>query len=144
MRGRKPAPQALKLVNGTRKDRLNPDEPQLEVAEPRMPLHLNRRARAEWRRLVPGLLEAGVLTWDNSGVMADLCQAVADIAELVKDIRKHGRVDANGRRRPETIMLREARESRRKCEVELGLTPSARSRVKAVKAKKESNPFSNL
>lgn len=145
MRGRKPAPTSLKLLKGTQPCRINQDEPELAVAAPYRPKHLSARAKQEWDRLLPELLDKGVLTVADGNCFAEYCDAVAEIELLKKKVLlPYGRVRSDGRRSAWTVLLREASESRRRCEIELGLTPSARTRVKAINPKKAANPFDSI
>src|SRR5271166_1302113 len=53
MRGRKPKPTALKLLDGTRADRINHDEPATPPASIEPPDWLDETARAHWGDLAP-------------------------------------------------------------------------------------------
>jgi len=116
MRGRKPKPTALKLLEGTRADRVNQDEPVLPPATIELPEEFEgdrqgtRYAREQWERLAPMLLACGVLTVGDRPALALLCLAYAST-----------RVD------PDDV---KARESYRRMLVEFGLTPSSRSRLR--------------
>lgn len=142
--GPRSAPTALKILKGTEKSRINQDEPELPIAEPQMPEYLDERAQQEWNHHLAGLLEAGVLSERDGQVFAEFCQAVSNIIRYTDKCREpDGEVNEKGQRTRWTLLLREANEARRRCEIELGLTPSARTRVKAIK-KKTLNPFSTL
>ena len=54
MRGRKPRPTALKILDGTRADRINHDEPAMPPASIEPPDWLDETARAHWGELDPG------------------------------------------------------------------------------------------
>ena len=61
--GPKPKPTALKIAQGNPGHRPLPkNEPRPRVAAPSMPDFLDAGGRAEWRRVVPILLEMGLLT----------------------------------------------------------------------------------
>ena len=62
MRGRKPKPTALKLLDGTRADRINHDEPAMSPASIEPPDWLDETARAHWGDLAPVLQSSGLLT----------------------------------------------------------------------------------
>ena len=62
MRGRKPKPTALKLLDGTRADRINHDEPAMPPASIEPPDWLDETARAYWGDLAPVLQSSGLLT----------------------------------------------------------------------------------
>lgn len=73
--GRKPAPTPLKILRGTRSDRVAKAEPRAPSGRPKPPAHLDKVARAEWRRLVPILERMGVLTQAEGGALAVYCVA---------------------------------------------------------------------
>ncbi|MDR0249848.1 MAG: phage terminase small subunit P27 family [Burkholderiales bacterium] len=52
------------------------------VEEPDMPKYLGREARKEWRRIVPELLELGLLTKIDRTVLAMYCQTHGRMVEL--------------------------------------------------------------
>ena len=62
MRGRKPKPTSLKLLDGTRADRINHDEPAMPPASTEPPDWLDETARAHWGDLAPVLQSSGLLT----------------------------------------------------------------------------------
>ncbi len=75
-RGPKTKPTKLKLLTGTaRAHRLNPDEPEPEVARPDAPEHLTDAAREEWDRVTVELMAIGVLSQLDRGALAAYCQA---------------------------------------------------------------------
>src|SRR5438067_8957744 len=66
-RGPRPAPTAMKRARGVRPDRIASGEPVPEptAQPPSPPRDLSPEAKGVWRRLVPGMHAAGVLTaWD--------------------------------------------------------------------------------
>ena len=110
MRGRKPKPTALKLLDGTQACRINRDEPVIPAANLDPPKWLNQTAREHWAELAPMLAKAGLLTEGDRPALALLCDCYLWI-----------------RHDPENW---KARELYRKLLVEFGLTPSSRSRLK--------------
>lgn len=76
MRGRKPKPTRLKLIQGNPGKRpLNPHEPKSEIAIPTCPAHLNASAKAEWKRLAREMADMGVITTFDRAALAAYCQA---------------------------------------------------------------------
>ena len=73
-RGRKPKPTAHKRRDGSRQP-IRPDEPEVPPGEPRCPAVLDGEARAEWERIVPELLDAGVLTQIDRAALTGYCSA---------------------------------------------------------------------
>ena len=115
MRGRKPRPTALKLLRGDQKCRINDKEPILAAAvldDP--PSWLGRYGCELWARLSAVMVEAGLLTVGDVPAFEQLCDEYDTI-----------------RRDP---LDGKARDRFRRLLVELGLTPSARSRLKSTKS----------
>ncbi len=76
MRGRKPKPTALKLIEGNPGKRpINGSEPKPPASVPTCPAHLSPSAKAEWKRLARMLNEIGLLTQIDRAVLAAYCQA---------------------------------------------------------------------
>jgi phage terminase small subunit len=110
MRGRTPKPTALKLLDGTRSDRINRNEPAIPPGSIEPPDWLNEIARGHWTELAPVLQSAGLLTVGDRQTLALLCEAFSRF-----------RIDpANDK----------ARDLYRRLSVEFDLTPSSRSRLK--------------
>jgi phage terminase small subunit len=110
MRGRKPKPTALKILDGTRADRINRDEPAMPPGSIEPPAWLDETAREHWRELAPILQSAGLLTVGDRQALALLCESFSRF-----------------RSNPEND---KARDLYRRILVEFGLTPSSRSRLK--------------
>jgi phage terminase small subunit len=110
-RGPKPLPTRLKILKGTRSDRVNQREPAFPLAAKggRPPRWLGTYGRELWRELAPVLIDRGVLTIVDIPAFTLLCDEW--------DIFRRDPVD-NG-----------ARDRLRKLFGEFGVTPSARSRV---------------
>lgn len=114
MRGRKPKPTALKILDGTRDDRINHDEPTLPAGDVEPPDSVDDELGygvEHWNELAPMLSKAGLLTEGDRPALALLCRAYARL-----------RLDP---------MDDKANELYRRMLVEFGLTPSSRSRIKA-------------
>ena len=63
MVGRKPIPTELKIIRGNPGKRpLNDREAMPKVKLPPVPSYLNKRAKAEWRRMGKRLFDAGLMT----------------------------------------------------------------------------------
>lgn len=142
MRGRKPRPTNLKILQGTaRPDRLNPYEPKPEPAVPSCPKWMPLMGKREWRRLAKELHELGILSRIDRGVMALYCEAYAQVQEAIRHIEEEGAVIETKwglKVNPWQAVLKAARESMRRCAIEMGMTPSSRARVKANKPESES------
>jgi len=78
MQGRKPIPTAVKELRGNPGHRpLGDREPQPKVGEPPMPSGLSRYAKQAWKRMVPILLDMGVLTVADGDALMLYCEAYA-------------------------------------------------------------------
>jgi P27 family predicted phage terminase small subunit len=144
--GPRPFPRAVQELRGTQKDRINYDEPTFTAVEPDMPDHLTPAARKKWTALAPELVKRGVLTVADGESFGAYCEWCAEIARIKKKMRYErisGRVE-KGKRTAWTLLLREASDAMTKCAIEFGLTPSARTRVKAVKTGARKNKFSDV
>jgi phage terminase small subunit len=76
MRGRKPKPTALKLIDGNPGKRpIAGREPKPPATQPTCPAHLAATAKSEWKRLAGVLNEIGLLTRIDRTVLATYCQA---------------------------------------------------------------------
>lgn len=149
MRGRKPKPTALKVVEGNPGRRpLNKDEPQLPPGVPEAPAHMTPGARAEWGRVAPMLAESRVLTQGDRGALSAYCDAWDEYARLHKRSEKMARFVTTEKgyvmEHPIHKAMRQARADMLKAAAELGLTPVARSRVKAVADPGEKDEFESF
>jgi phage terminase small subunit len=80
VRGRKPKPTALKVLEGNPGKRpLNEKEPQPKRQAPRCPSWLEPEAKKEWKRMAKTLEAIGVLTQVDKAAFAGYCQAYAFI-----------------------------------------------------------------
>lgn len=139
MKGRLPTPTALKILQGNPGKRpLNSAEPQFDPASPDIPPELegpnNEHARAEWERVVPQLIAAGVAKRiDRTGLIA-YCFEYQKWIESEQKIRttgmfiktKIGYLTINPYVRISKISL----ENMLRFMAEYGMTPSARVRIK--------------
>lgn len=156
MAGRKPTPTALKVARGNPGKRaLNQVEPKPQKMQPKMPAHLTPAAKAQWRRVLRILSPMRILT----EVEADLLAIYADAyARWVEEHRAvYGpRVDDKGQplldseglplqpegtivlsakgnlmRNPRLKIIEDTLTRMQRCQAELGMTPSARTRLVA-------------
>ncbi len=141
-RGPKPKPTKLKLLTGTARDhRLNPHEPQPDVARPDAPAHLTDAARDEWDRIIDELMALGILTHLDRGALAAYCQAYgrrsaaeAALARMAaRDAVSEGLIvktkSGNLIQNPLVGAANKAMADMVRYAAEFGMTPSARTRV---------------
>ena len=144
IRGRRPTPTRLKLLNGNPGRRpLNKGEPKPEPAIPSPPEFLSEEAKLEWTRVSDQLFRLGLLSHLDRTSLAAYCQAYgrwkqaeAAIAELAKrDQLSHGLMikTSNGNlvQNPLVGTANKAMSEMMRYAIEFGMTPRARSRVDA-------------
>ncbi len=126
-RGRKPRPGALS--RGSR----NTTEPVPPDAQPRCPPHLDGLARNEWRRLANPLYKMGVLTVADRAAFAAYCQAYSRWAEAEQKLQETPMLlktpSGYVQQSPWLSIANRQMELMTRFAVEMGLTPSARTRV---------------
>jgi P27 family predicted phage terminase small subunit len=147
MRGRKPKPTYLKLIAGNPGRRpLNENEPAPRLALPSVPPHLSDEAKVEWGRVANEMYDLGMLTHLDRAVLASYCQYYAswckftelsDRQPLMKGSKGQPVVS------PYVKLANQAYQNMLKAAVELGITPSARSRVSAAPPQDRKDPASS-
>jgi P27 family predicted phage terminase small subunit len=133
---------------------MNADEPELAVCSPvaEPPEHMSDEAKAEWYRMLGPLTAARVVTDGDIAMFASYCDYWAEYCFYAKKLRAEGpyavvqKKDREGKPiagaiytewNPARTMRDAAWDRYTKAASELGLTPSARSRVA-----KDTNPNS--
>lgn len=134
IRGRKPKPTALKILEGNPGHRpLNFKDPLPKGKLPRCPDWLEDDAKKEWRRLGKVLAEMGMLTNLDLTAFAGYCQAYARWKAAEEFITKHGDMvrTPNGylQQVPQVSIAQTNLKIMLKFCEQFGLTPSARSRM---------------
>ena len=140
MKGRKPTPTALKILAGNPGQRkLPPNEPQPELGIRKAPSWLCAYARKVWNDDGPGLVAMGVLGRTDWMVFASYCQAAADVRRAREKMQAAGEqltevnpVNGLEGRSVYYNIVRERGLDALKYAAELGITPSARTRVSAI------------
>jgi P27 family predicted phage terminase small subunit len=145
-RGRTPKPTRLKILQGTfRPDRAQSDEMSVPIGTPSAPDVLNKTALAEWERLVPILSASRVLTEADRGTLASYCMAWARWVEAEKILTSKGMTTTSPKgyemQRPEVSIASNAQKAMERLASHLGLSPAARTRVKAGPPVNKENPF---
>lgn len=147
--GRPRKPTALHVLEGTtRPDRTNLSEPQPVLTDDRPPIWLKGRGRRGWKWVAPVVRQMKILTDADKAALALLCDALGDYVECQEALRQGGRwyetLTKLGERmikpHPAVAMASDAWRRAARMMVEFGMTPSARSRVKAA-AEKDVDPF---
>ncbi len=165
MKGRKPKPSHLKLVQGNPGKRpINASEPRPARERPSAPAHLSEKARETWGYVTALLDRMGILTEADAIGVEMLCEAYADklaaraalalpivmtrrgndgeeyevtvAAAGARTYLGFGKDGVMVRQRPEVAMIADADRRIRGWLAEFGMTASARSRVKVSGEKK--------
>lgn len=150
MRGRKPKPTHLKLVTGNPGRRpLNKSEPKPTLELPTPPAELSEDAAAEWGRVSVALHKAGLLSGIDRAALAAYCQAYGRWVKAERAIAEMGKRDpltgglmikttnGNAIQNPLVGTANKAMADMVRYAAEFGMTPSARSRIKAEGEKPE-------
>ena len=145
-------PSHLKVVSGTaRKDRMNDAEPAAPKGAPDAPLWLSSRATEIFAGLCATIDGMGYLSTADQSVIAMAASRLEEVEITTAAVEDGGRTydtsNAAGERmiRPNPIVAQRSEAMRHAHALlsELGLTPSARSKVSAGK-KADDNPFRAL
>jgi P27 family predicted phage terminase small subunit len=134
VRGRKPTPTVIKMLNG------NPGRRALPLYEPRpqeVPLdfkpNLEGDALDVWREIAPALIDSGVLLSTDVFMAGMLCQQVA-LYRRAHDAVARARSFASprtGQVSPALTAMNKSLAAIRALAADFGLTPSARARIVA-------------
>ncbi|MBX5240965.1 phage terminase small subunit P27 family [Rhizobium sp. NLR22b] len=91
---------------------------------PAAPKQLSAYARAEWKRIMPGLIERGIITRGDLGGVEDYCRARGLVREIEDALRTSGEIDMKLCRLQDKAM-----QTARQLAAEYGLSPVSRARV---------------
>jgi P27 family predicted phage terminase small subunit len=142
MRGRKPKPTAVKILEGNPGKRaLNSKEPKPPTALPSCPSHIKGEARKEWRHVVRDLHEQGILTKIDRAILASYCIAWGHWVDAEKHLETEKAVietdKGNLVQNPYIQISKRSMDQVVKFATELGMTPSSRSRIHVDKPNEE-------
>lgn len=149
MRGRKPKPPALRIIEGNRGKRPIPEviEPRKSDRPPKCPAWLAPEAKKEWRRIVAKLHEIGLLSDLDTAPLAAYCQSYARYIEAEEFISENGSTETRTGKygiakvlRAEVYMSKIHLSFIRQLVSEFGLSPSARARM-VLPQEKDEDPF---
>ena len=149
-RGRKPKPTVLKLVTNNAGNRpLNENEPIPASRDLEAPDSLIPDARAEWDRVASDLIASGLITTADLGALAVYCTAYGRWVQAERILAADAKANpdnegltietSNGNVviNPRLGIRNKAAADLMKAAAELGMTPSARSRVQAAPRSKQ-------
>jgi len=148
MRGRKPKPSHLRLIEGNREHRpLNPDEPEPEGDLIDPPETFSAGQRILWQVTLKNAPE-GMLRRLDAGVFTSYIVNYAEFLEAAKKVEDLGAVvkmpGGQPMQNPYVSIRNRANAQMVKAAAELGFTPSSRSRVKTIGKKKTQSAFGKL
>lgn len=136
LRGPAPKPTAIRVAQGNPGKRpLNFDEPRPLPVAPPCPRHLDADGRREWKRLVPVLLRMRVLTEADQHSLANLCQTYSTMLKAQEQLNKTGLLlktpSGYVQQSPLLSIVNGCVDTITRLSREFGLTPAARTRVRA-------------
>ena len=136
MAGRPRKPTALKKLAGNPGKRpLNQREAQFEPRMMSVPRFLSAEAKAEWRRVVKELHDAGLLTGVDRAVLTAYCHAWGMLVKAEKELQGQPLVLESTKgglyQNPLVGIVNKARQDVKTFAAEFGMTPAARSKVQA-------------
>lgn len=141
-RGRKPKPAELKILEGSRRDRVEPDSP-LPIRElPECPHHLvdDDEAREEWDRMVALLDRMGVLSQTDGAALSIYCSIYSRWVKAKAELKAGSltiATDNGGEKTNPAVGIAERCEAQMRAYLtEFGCTPSSRGRLKTGGEKK--------
>ncbi|MEN6325801.1 MAG: phage terminase small subunit P27 family [Syntrophomonas sp.] len=147
-RGPAGKPTELKQLQGNPGKRpLNTHQPMFPKCEenPQPLAHLTTVAKKEWKRIVPLLRQAGLLTQVDLTTLAAYCQAFGRWVEAEKLIKKEGLTFESDKgniiQRPEVGIASTAMKQMVTFAAEFGMTPSSRSNIKVEEVEDAKDPF---
>lgn len=160
MTGRPPKPDSLKDLTGSKQPR-NAKSPRFRKVESVPVLKFVERdadALEEWTRVLPELIDNGMLTRANLSTFGAYCQAYANWRHAEDDVFENGRMFTvpvfnkktgahEGDRQvvnPNISQAQHAMLAMLRIAVEFGLTPAAATRVSAEPGDEKANTFADM
>ena len=149
-RGRKTIPKELKVVKGTfRKHRDNPGQPEPSESLPEPPDMLDDMQREFFLGLRNVLEELGLESATWTDMITACALAKAEVFRSLEVMNTEGRYQVNQisghlSSHPAAVQFDKANRQYRTILAELGLSPSAVSKVSTTKKKKKANDFEEV
>ena len=136
MRGRKPKPTLLKVLEGNPGRRpLNDREPAAPDGVPECPEWLDDVAKAEWFRVSKVLFDMHLLSVADQAALTAYCVEYSRWVFAEAQVKQFGMIVKSPEKgfpmkSPYLTVANQAREAMLKLAVEFGFTPSSRSRIR--------------
>ncbi len=148
MRGRKPKPFALKVLQGNPGHQsLNDNAPQFPGGIGPCPKWMTKEAKAEWRRIVKELDGLGLLARVDRDSLAAYCVCLVQWRECMDFVEKNGKVivfrNDKGEIKytqtaPQAVLAMKLLDQLKSIGSEFGLSPLSRGRLSVPKTKRQS------
>ena len=148
-RGRKPQSTAVQERNGALKknpQRRNENEPPVKRGMPNVPATVksDKFAHAQWKVVCQLLDEMGILSTSDVFLIELFCITYSEMVAMLKDRKKRGTV-IDGKRNANSTDYHKHQDRLVKLMAEMGLTPSARTRLSAQSIKPDTvDPFTEF
>lgn len=132
--------------------------PAFKRAAPNPPTWLTREAKAEWRRVAPGLVRLDLVKTEDRATLAAYCEVWSRLVAANREIRKHGLVVRNTSvkkdgtesvwftKNPAVAIVEQAETRLRQYANDFGLTPAGERNVSKRDDDRdpdEANPFAS-
>jgi P27 family predicted phage terminase small subunit len=117
-------------MRGRKPDQIQSDQDAIANV-PAPPAWLSKDGKAEWRRIMPLLVERRILTDADMGSVEAYCTATGLVREMQRTIAREGAIidtPRGPRKHPAIAVQSDAMNRARLLAAELGLTPVSRSR----------------
>ena len=155
MKGRKPKPTKLKLLEGNPGKRKIKKDPDVSSGIPSPPPHLDKYAKQEWKRLAVGLHTVGILYDVDRAVFAAYCQAYSrwrSAEELIQEVSQGSAASALVTKSTKGTIIKhplidiseKAAAAMVKYASDFGLSPVARARLAIDPDKNKKGGFEGL
>ena len=150
-RGRKPQSTAAKEAKGSfdrHPERRNHNEPKPKEGRPERPLTIDgdEVACLKWEQVLKLLEGMHLLTTADGDLIESYCINESMLRSASESIKEHGTMmveDGKYKKNPDCVEWNKAMDRRTKLQAELGLTPSARTRLTAI-SKDEDDVFAKF
>lgn len=144
-------PNQLHIADGTfRKDRhgLPDSNPEPETVKKALnpPCHLNKHAKAEWRRLSQGMIEEGLLANIDLSALEIACNWFGIYRDVAEELNKLPSLfnyleQKSSQTNASIATMEKAYRSYTEIVYKFGVTPVERSKIQIEKKKEDDNPF---
>ncbi|MBN8965871.1 MAG: phage terminase small subunit P27 family [Rhizobiales bacterium] len=117
-------------MRGRKPDQIQSDQDAIANV-PAPPAWLSKDGKAEWRRIMPLLVERRILTDADMGSVEAYCTATGLVREMQRTIAREGAIittERGPRKHPAVAIQADGMNRARLLAAELGLTPVSRSR----------------